>query len=175
MDIEYDKKVEKLDEYGIVKFVLKAKIPRVLFNNTISYFYYLNDASDLNIEQKQLRNLKIYGESSTIIDGLLLFKNHHEDSELRDLKHKVIRSLLDTECLLNEDICNECVRLTQQLKAIYDSLCSNDAQYLELFKKVIKILSFLIFFIKSKIYKKCLKIGFRRGILRYWQILKSKR
>jgi hypothetical protein len=146
LDIEYDKKLEKLHEYGIVKFVLKAKIPSVLFNHTISYFYYLNDPHDLNIEQKQLRNLNIKDVSSTIIDGLLLFKNYHEHSELGDLKHKVIRSLLDTECLLNEDIRNECVRLTEQLKAIYDSLCSSDAQYLDLFKKVIRIFNSLIFF-----------------------------
>lgn len=142
--VNYEKKFEEIEQYGIVKFVFTVTFPPDFLQNEqlIKYFYYKGDM-DNDFERNQendsrkIRNLSLKEGKTNVIDGLALFeKDKLSRKEFKSIKCRILRSLIDLEHLWHQSICVEFNKLIQLMKTIFENLCLNDLEYKNEFEKV---------------------------------------
>ncbi len=149
--LNYEKKIEEIEQYKIVKFTFSVTIPHAFFQNGqhLKYFYYQKEANNNSFEKntesesRKFREVSLKNDKNNVVDGLAFFRQIELASdELKSIKCKILRSLIDLEHLWHQSICMEFNRLIKTMNTIFEDLCLNDLEYKNEFEKVNKIFNF---------------------------------
>ena len=154
--LNYEKKFEEIEQYKIVKFTFSVTITQVFFQNGqhLKYFYYQKEANNNSFEKntdsesRKFREVSLKNDKSNVVDGLAFFRQSKLSSdELKSIKCKILRSLIDLEHLWHQSICMEFNKLIKTMNTIFEDLCLNDLEYKNEFEKVNK--NFFLIFIEK--------------------------